>query len=223
MANPVHSQRAASDLDLVYVGTEHDVIMIEGDAKEVPEADFVAARLRARSGRPPYPGAKELAAAGKPKRQAELFVVPDEPLEIAYRVAGDRIEAALLYAEQGRSPKGCPSPEEEVSAAILESSQAHKIRGQPGFDYLQRRPSSEHSRQADPLRRPRIRSDPAPERGDRLLPRAHGSALFQRRGETQAVRSGDLAPADEAQELDGAAPAARPASDSFCITIFLLA
>src|SRR6476620_8351199 len=33
IANPVHSQRAASDLDLVYVGTEHDVIMIEGDAK----------------------------------------------------------------------------------------------------------------------------------------------------------------------------------------------
>src|SRR6476620_8126388 len=33
VANPVHSQRAASDLDLVYVGTEHDVIMIEGDAK----------------------------------------------------------------------------------------------------------------------------------------------------------------------------------------------
>ena len=38
----------------------------------------------------------ELAAkAGKPKRQAPLMLVKDEVLEIAYQVAGDRIEAAL--------------------------------------------------------------------------------------------------------------------------------
>ena len=35
-----------------------------------------------------------------------------------------------------------------------------------------------------------------------LLPRSHGSALFQR-GETQAICLATLAPADEAQELDG--------------------
>src|SRR3979490_5576 len=43
VANPTHAQRAESDLDLVYVGTENDVIMIEGSAHEVPEADFVRA------------------------------------------------------------------------------------------------------------------------------------------------------------------------------------
>src|SRR2546427_11477760 len=30
VANPTHTQRAESDLDLVYVGTENDIIMIEG-------------------------------------------------------------------------------------------------------------------------------------------------------------------------------------------------
>src|ERR1700758_5069089 len=43
VANPTHEERAQSDLDLVYVGTENDVIMIEGSAKELPEAEFVKA------------------------------------------------------------------------------------------------------------------------------------------------------------------------------------
>src|SRR5438046_8160441 len=43
VANPTHAQRAESDLDLVYVGTENDVIMIEGSAREVPEAEFIKA------------------------------------------------------------------------------------------------------------------------------------------------------------------------------------
>src|SRR5213595_1333563 len=43
IANPTHSQRVESDLDLVYVARENDIIMIEGAAKEVPEEDFVKA------------------------------------------------------------------------------------------------------------------------------------------------------------------------------------
>src|SRR5438876_4000798 len=43
IANPVHSERANSDLDLVYVANEKDVVMFEGSAKEVTEADFNAA------------------------------------------------------------------------------------------------------------------------------------------------------------------------------------
>src|SRR5713101_4097198 len=43
VANPTHTERQQSDLDLVYVGTENDVIMIEGAANEIPEADFAKA------------------------------------------------------------------------------------------------------------------------------------------------------------------------------------
>src|SRR4030095_5748965 len=41
VTNPGHSQREFSDLNLVYVGTENDVIMIEGEASELPEVEFV--------------------------------------------------------------------------------------------------------------------------------------------------------------------------------------
>src|SRR3954451_6059067 len=41
IVNPTHAQRDKSDLDLVYVGNKTEVIMIEGAADELPEADFI--------------------------------------------------------------------------------------------------------------------------------------------------------------------------------------
>src|SRR5215210_7612143 len=43
VANPTHSQMAQSDLDLIYVGSETDIVMFEGSAREITEADFNAA------------------------------------------------------------------------------------------------------------------------------------------------------------------------------------
>src|SRR5512147_130412 len=43
IANPTHAEMADSDLDLVYVGNANDIVMYEGSAKEIPEADFNAA------------------------------------------------------------------------------------------------------------------------------------------------------------------------------------
>src|SRR3954452_19786274 len=45
IANPTHSERVNSDLDLVYVGNAQDIVMFEGSAKEISEADFDAALL----------------------------------------------------------------------------------------------------------------------------------------------------------------------------------
>ena len=43
VVNPTHPQRKDSDLDLVYVGSEKELVMIEGSAKEIGEADLVKA------------------------------------------------------------------------------------------------------------------------------------------------------------------------------------
>src|SRR6187549_4090607 len=94
IANPTHEQRLDSDLDLVYVGTENDVIMIEGSALEIPEADFIKALDFAHiHAKEMIRAQRELAASvGKPKRQMPLMLVNPEILEVAYQVAGDRIE-----------------------------------------------------------------------------------------------------------------------------------
>src|SRR3981189_675048 len=74
VANPTHTEREESDLDLVYVGTENDVIMIEGAGDEIPEADFVKALEFAHGhAREMIRIQKELAAqVGKPKREMPL-------------------------------------------------------------------------------------------------------------------------------------------------------
>src|SRR6267154_2027717 len=43
LSNPTHAQMLESDLDLVYVGNANDIVMFEGAAKEMSEADFNAA------------------------------------------------------------------------------------------------------------------------------------------------------------------------------------
>src|SRR6478672_8064577 len=40
IANPTHSEMAESDLDLIYVGNESEVVMFEGSAKEISDEDF---------------------------------------------------------------------------------------------------------------------------------------------------------------------------------------
>src|SRR5438093_10882257 len=91
VANPTHSERANSDLDLVYVGNEKDVVMFEGSAKEVTEADFIAAlRFGQECCQPLIAAQKQLVSrAGKTKRQIALNVVPEEILQEAKNLAGD--------------------------------------------------------------------------------------------------------------------------------------
>src|SRR5262249_5156638 len=97
-ANPTYSQTAASDLDLVYVGNANDLVMYEGSAKEISEADFNAAlKFGQEAIQPTIAAQKELAArAGKSKRQITLNIVPDEILQEAKSLAGDRMVTALL-------------------------------------------------------------------------------------------------------------------------------
>ena len=87
-----------SDLDLVYVGNTDDIVMYEGAAKEITEADFNAALKYAHEVIQPLIAAqKELAAkAGKKKREITLNIVPDEILQEARKLAGDRFVPALL-------------------------------------------------------------------------------------------------------------------------------
>lgn len=206
IANPTHSEREGTDLNLIYVGNETDVIMIEGEASELPEEDFVAALHFAQGEVAKLVAAqKELAAAaGKQKRVAPLFVVSDELMEIAYSVAGDRIEAAIYTPSKVARGKAVGALKEEVSAAILEKfPNATKFEISQAFDYLQKKAFRisilDKGTRCDGRDTKTIRALSG-ETG--LLPRSHGSALFQR-GETQALCLATLAPADEAQDLDG--------------------
>ena len=83
----------------------------------------------------------ELAAkAGKPKRQAPLFIVRDELMEVAYAVAGDRIEAAIYTPSKVARGKAVDALKAEVSAAIIAKyPEATKFEISQAFDYLQKK------------------------------------------------------------------------------------
>ncbi len=205
VVNPTHSQRQHSNLDLVYVGSAEEVVMIEGAADEISEEDFIRALEFAQ----PYVRQivdmqKELAAAvGKPKREVELLAVRDDLLEIAYQVAGDRIEAALYTPGKVARSKAVDALRQEVNASILAKyPDATPFEISQAFDYLQKKAFRisilDRKTRCDGRGLHELR----PLAGEvGLLPRSHGSALFQR-GETQALALATLASAEEAQMID---------------------
>ena len=206
IANPTNSQRLHSDLDLVYVGNEHEVVMIEGAAHEIAEDDFIAAlKFGQESIQPLIAAQKELAAKVAPvKRTPTLFQVSDELMEVAYQVAGDRIEAAIYTPSKTARNKAVGALKEEVSAAVLAKyPTAGKFEISQAFDYLQKKAFRtsilDKQKRADGRGALDLRKLTG-EVG--LLPRSHGSALFSR-GETQAVALVTLGTLKDSQDLDG--------------------
>ena len=203
--NPTHSQREFSDLDLVYAGTYDDIIMIEGEAKEMPEEAFIEALAFAQ----PYVRQlvqiqRDLAASiGKEKRVMPLFAVRDEIQEIAYQVAGDRIEAAIYNPTKTARGKAVGALKTEVKEAILAKyPDAAPFEISQAFEYIQKKAFRvsilDKQKRVDGRGYFDIRPLTA-EVG--LLPRTHGSGLFQR-GETQALCIATLASGEEAQNFD---------------------
>jgi polyribonucleotide nucleotidyltransferase len=206
VVNPTHTQRQLSDLDLIYVGTSDDIVMFEGAADQLPEEEFIKAIEFAQPFvREIIEMQRELASvAGKPKREVALLNVRDDLLEIAYQVAGDRIEAALYTSGKVARSKAVDSLRKEVDSTILAKyPDATSFEISQAFDYLQKKAFRisilDRQKRCDG----RGLHDLRPLSGEvGLLPRSHGSALFAR-GETQAVALATLASAEEAQMIDG--------------------
>jgi polyribonucleotide nucleotidyltransferase len=207
IANPTHSQMAESDLDLIYVGNASDVVMYEGSANEITEADFNAALQFAQDACVPIINAqKELASkAAKQKRQITLNIVPEDILKEAKSLAGDRMVPALLTPGKLAREGKVKAITEEVGKKLVEKFGAEKVTEfvlKDAFYYIQkeavRRLIMEEGKRLDGRDFNTVRPISS-EVG--LLPRVHGSALFSR-GETQAMVLVTLGTTEEAQEFD---------------------
>src|SRR5436190_14494535 len=129
VANPTHAEMLDSDLDLVYVGNERDMVMYEGSAKEISETDFNAALKFGQDAiQPSIIAQKELVArAGKQKRQITLNIVPEEILKEAKALAGDRIVTALLTHKKLEREAAVNALTDEISARLTEKFGAEKV------------------------------------------------------------------------------------------------
>ena len=207
LANPTHSQMKESDLDLIYVGNTNDVVMFEGAAKEISEADFSAALQFGRDCcQPLIQAQKDLSArAARKKRQITVSVVPDDILTEAKRLAGERIMPALLTHKKLEREAEVKAVADDVGAKLVEKFGAEKVTEnvlKEAFYYIQKEAVRSlimhQSKRLDSRGFDEVRPISC-EAG--LLPRAHGSALFCR-GETQAITLVTLGTNEDAQEFD---------------------
>jgi polyribonucleotide nucleotidyltransferase len=207
IAYPTHAEQAESDLDLVYVGNANDIVMYEGSAKEITEADFNAALKFGQECCAPLIAAQnELAAkAGKKKREITLNIVPDEILQEAKKLAGDRFVPALLTHGKLARESAVKAIQDEVGVKLVEKFGAEKVTDfvvKDAFYYIQKEAvrglildsGKRLDGRAFDVVRP-ISSEVG------ILPRAHGSAIFSR-GETQALTLATLGTGDDTQEFD---------------------
>ncbi|HVM47091.1 MAG TPA: polyribonucleotide nucleotidyltransferase [Candidatus Acidoferrum sp.] len=207
VANPTHTEMLDSDLDLVYVGNETDMVMFEGSAEEITEADFNAAlKFGQEAIQPMIALQKDLAARmAKPKRQITLNIVPDEILKEARTLAGDRIVTALLTPGKLAREAAVAALTEEIGKKLVEKFGEEKVTEfvlKDAFYYIQKEAVRDLIMNQDKRLDGRDLVTVRPIYSEvGLLPRAHGSALFQR-GETQTVTLCTLGTGEDAQEFD---------------------
>jgi polyribonucleotide nucleotidyltransferase len=208
VVNPTHEQQYESELDLIYVGNEKEMMMIEGSAEEVPEDTFIAALEFAQKAiQPIIKAQKELAAMiGKDKKTFELFVVTDENLALAREIVGERMAEAVFKAAKSDRQAAVDALKEEVKEKMIERD------GEDGFnpnqlmlafevlqEEIYRENILDAGKRADGRGPTDLRDI---ECQINLFPRVHGSALFQR-GETQAIVFTTLGSRSDNQDMDG--------------------
>ena len=207
LLNPSASQLESSDLDLVVAGTENAVLMVESEAKELPEQVMLDAVMFGHEQMQTIIQAiRELVAEANVKPWDWAAPQADTSLaEAVSAAAGDELVTAYQisdkqerYARLGEirnaivaqlCPEGADSAfaAGDVKEAIgkLEKSivRGRILAGEPRID----------GRDTKTVRPITIRVG--------VLPRTHGSALFTR-GETQALVVTTLGTARDAQTID---------------------
>ena len=202
--NPTFQQLAFSDLDLIVAGSKDSIVMVEGGALEVSEADVLESLKISHDGiRELIDMQNELLAKSQqPKMEwkkaepAELVIertkaVSTKPIQVALNQADKQTrvqaiekakhEAAALLAVE------FPDNAKDISA-VLGDVEYNELRAQvlsTGLRVDGRKPAEVRGISIDTT----------------VLPRAHGSALFTR-GQTQALVAATLGTAKDAQRLD---------------------
>src|SRR5262249_50319588 len=202
--NPTLDQLAKSDLDLVVAGTSEGVLMVESEAKELPEPVMLGAvvfgheqfqaaiqaiiRLAERCAKEPWalpevpPAVAEVKGLYKSQVESDLReAYRERQKQLRHAKIGAVKEKALaLVAENEVHAKVAPSVFKDLESEIVR------------FDILDtgERIDGRDTKTVRPI---------TAEVG--VLPRAHGSALFTR-GETQALAVATLGTGQDEQIID---------------------
>jgi polyribonucleotide nucleotidyltransferase len=208
ITNPTHEEMLDSDLDLIYVGSESKMLMIEGSAEFISESRFFEALQYGQEAIQPILAAQKKLAEMVKKEKKSFPLVKTDPavLEFCESFAADKVKEALQcdsYSDRKAAT--------EVIVAETEVALTEKF-GEDGFDKPSISLAFEHIQEK--LYRQNIldtgkRVDGRGAKDLRtiscdigVLPRVHGSAIFNR-GETQALVISTLGTSRDTQDMDG--------------------
>jgi len=219
VVNPTNEQMYDSTLDLIYVGNEKEMMMIEGSADQIPEERFVEALEFAHDAIQDIIAAqRELAElCGKQKKEFDLVKAPDEVLALCREITGNRMEDAIFADSKQERQVAVDAIKEEADKACEEKF---------GDDY-----DPDHVKMAFEVIQEEVYRENILDKGKRadgrgpddlrevtcetgVLPRVHGSAIFSR-GETQSLVLSTLGTSRDVQDLDGLTGG--PTSKSFIL------
>jgi polyribonucleotide nucleotidyltransferase len=225
VVNPTPDQLQESDIELIVAGNRGSIVMVEGGADQVPEAEILAALKHAHGQIIPIIEAIE----GLQSKVGQTKIVPAEApdtsaLEAQIREkAGARLAEAMKIAAKHERSSAVKAIETEVKSEIVDSYRNEKVAIESLADWEDRKTGLDrlakqtgnilHDLGGEVLRErvlaEGIRVDgrgPADIRNImcevRVVPRPHGVALFTR-GETQAIVSATLGSGFDEQTIDG--------------------
>ena len=203
--NPTLEAMKNSNLDLVVAGTKEGVLMVESEAKELPENIMLSAVEFGHESFQPILKLIEKLAKKAGKTAWELPKAAPEVADIAKKVAKiaekDLRKAYTTKAKQDRYA-AIDAAKQKVTAELTDYMETHPKLVASAFKDLQsivlRGDILDSGKRLDGRALDEIRSIVA-EVG--ILPRAHGSALFTR-GETQALVVTTLGTGQDEQMID---------------------
>lgn len=202
--NPTFQQLEFSSLDLTVSGSRDSIVMVEGGALEVSEAEMLEALKVAQK------GIRELVAlqqklvkkVGRPKMSWTAPVVDETLVKQVQKLAQGPITSALNQRDKAGRALAVAAAKQEVQAALAAEypDRAREIDHELGeIEYRVMRAQVLDKGERIDGRDLRTVRPIEIEAG--ILRRAHGSALFTR-GQTQALVAVTLGTSDDEQRID---------------------
>lgn len=212
--NPSYEARGKSDLELFVSTNQSKVVMIEGGAHEVKEEDIIAAiKFSQKHSLKIIKFIEDIAQQiGKPKIEVKAELTPEEiaqqekiQLKVNQFITAERINTIFTYQTKEGLSQNIQQAKEELDALLKEDNEISKDERKKAVNLIDefiekklRQQILDEEKRPDGRKLNEIRELSAEVS---VLPRTHGSALFQR-GETQVLSVVTLgAPSDE-QILD---------------------
>jgi polyribonucleotide nucleotidyltransferase len=203
--NPTFQQLEFSTIDLVVSGSADSVMMVEGGSLEVSEAEMLEALKVAQKGIKDVIGIeKQLIdkAGAKPKLEWTKAAADPAILTKVRELAEAEMAQAINAKDKAGRAGGVRTVRELAVAKLLElfpekareiSAELEEVEYRVMRQQVLEKGERVDGRDLDTIRPIYIETG--------VLPRTHGSALFQR-GETQALVSATLGTADDEQRID---------------------